>query len=73
MKKSCSPALTEVVASIGRDKDLDVLVNDPERDVHLQVAEWGRDKDVDVLVNDSDPCIREEIARQRRMQNDLPG
>lgn len=62
----------EVVASIGRDEDLDVLVNDPERDVRLQVAEWGREKDVDVLVNDSDPCIREEIARQRRMQEDLP-
>lgn len=40
--KSQNTRVREVVASIGRDKDLDVLVNDPERDVRpgLEAAKF---------------------------------
>lgn len=47
-----------VVAEQGRDKDLDILVNDEEEDVRAAVAEMGRDKDLGKLVNDKDPDVR---------------
>ena len=40
------------VAGQGRDKDLDILVDDPAEPVRGKVAERGRDKDLDILVND---------------------
>ena len=54
------------VAEFGRDKDLDVLVNDTEYQVRVAVARRGRDKDLDILVNDEDPAVRKTVARHVR-------
>ncbi|WP_288186830.1 HEAT repeat domain-containing protein [uncultured Sneathia sp.] len=54
------------LAKQGRDKDLDILVNDENGEVRYLVAKQGRDQDLDILVNDEDRYVRYKVARHGR-------
>lgn len=54
------------LANFGTDKDLDILVKDPDVGCRACVAERGRDKDLDALVNDPDWYVRVQVAYQGR-------
>ena len=56
----------QVVAKQGRNKDLDVLVNDKNYEVRKAVAEVGRDQDLDILVNDKDWEVKVAVANHKR-------
>lgn len=62
--------LRSKVIEQGRDKDLDILVNDENNDVLRAVAKIGRDKDLDKLVHDENKDVSqlasEKIAEKRR-------
>lgn len=53
----------------GRDKDLDILINDEDYNVLKAVAEHGRDKDLDILVYDDDSRVRGAVAKQGRKKD----
>lgn len=60
------PEVQRLVATHGRDKDLDILVHNENATVRREVAKHGRDKDLDILVYDPDVEVRVEVAKQGR-------
>ena len=58
-----------MVVQHGRDKDLDILINDENYNVRKAVAEHGRDKDLDILVHDNDSRVRGAVADQGRKKD----
>lgn len=61
----------EDIAIRGFNKDLDLLVYDPDPIVRRQVLRHGREKDLDILLYDPDPMIRRDLAAYYRREKDL--
>lgn len=67
-KLSDSFSLFSKIARIGRDEDLDVLVNDEDVSVRYEVLQRKRKKDLKILMEDEDFYIRKEAEKYLKEQ-----
>lgn len=67
-KLSDSFSLFSKIARIGRDEDLDVLVNDEDVSVRCEVLLKKRKKDLKILIEDEDSYIRKEAEKYLKEQ-----
>lgn len=62
-KLSDSFSLFSKIAKIGRDEDLDVLVNDVDVSVRCEVLQKKREKDLKILLEDENIYIRQDAEK----------
>lgn len=60
----------EVARRTSQEKHLDQLVNDPAWQVRLVVAFSGKEKYLAQLEDDENEVVRQEVARQRRFNEE---
>lgn len=71
-RQTINEEVREAVAKRGRDKDLDILVDDENLIVRQAVADQGRPQDLYQLAHDPEETVRQAVSWQGYKDVDFP-